>query len=431
MNRLRNVAVATILRLLRVTLRVLSRVVPQSRSVVLSVFPETEGNGVEVARALLRRYDGTVVWLREPGPPPAEVLHLGGRAVETTGTLGGRAVDTTGTLGGRAASEASDQSRPPPYDDPRLVLIPKASLRGLWAYLRAEAVFFTHGLYGSPRPSDRKLVINIWHGDGPKDVSPENGVGGQISSTWFVGSTRMFSDHQAAGFGVPDDHVLLTGNPRTDQLWRSVDAAGLARLGITGDFVVWMPTFRRTRAVGAMRQQSELADGGEDGHAEVRALLAGLRERGLQLVIKPHPMDAEDRLWDGAVTITDADLVAADVTLYSLLGRSSGLVTDYSSVWVDYLLLDRPLAFLVPDRDSYTRQLVPPDVLDWAPGELVGPAEPFAEFLSDLDSGGRAGAAQRAEVASRIGLNPTRTSADDLLSALQHERVLALRSLPV
>ncbi len=34
-----------------------------------------------------------------------------------------------------------------------LVLVPKASLRGLWAYLRAEAVLFTHGLYGSPQPA--------------------------------------------------------------------------------------------------------------------------------------------------------------------------------------------------------------------------------------------------------------------------------------
>ena len=45
--------------------------------------------------------------------------------------------------------------------------------------------------------------MNLWHGDGPKDVRPDNGVGGLIASTWFVGSTRLFSEHQAAGFGVP------------------------------------------------------------------------------------------------------------------------------------------------------------------------------------------------------------------------------------
>ena len=195
---------------------------------------------------------------------------------------------------------------------------------------------------------------------------------------------------------MPDDHVLLTGNPRTDQLWRPADPDSLARLGITGDFVVWMPTFRRTRAVGAMRQQSELAADADDGHAEVAALLDGLRERGIQLVIKPHPMDAEERRWDGAVTITDADLLDAGASLYSLLGHARGLVTDYSSVWVDYLLLDRPMAFLVPDRHSYTRQLLPADVLDWAPGELVGPDRPFSEFFADLDSLDSYGAVQRA-----------------------------------
>jgi hypothetical protein len=389
MSRLRHLAVTTILTLLRIVLRVLSRVVPQSRSVVLAVHPESEGNGLEVAAALLERYDGRVVWLREAGPAPAEVEALAGRG---------------------------------------MVLVPKVSVGGLVAYLRAEVVFFTHGLYGSPRPVVRKPVVNLWHGDGPKDVRP--GVGGMIRSTWFVGSTELFSGHQAAAFGVPHERVLFTGNPRTDQFWRPVDGERLAALGITGDFVVWMPTFRRTRAVGAMREQSETGPGTSDGAAELAVLLAGLRDRGLQLVIKPHPMDAEDRRWDGALTVTGEDLVRAGVSLYCLLAGSRGLVTDYSSVWVDYLLLDRPIAFHVPDRDSYTRGLVPADVLDWVPGELVDDEKPFADFLADLDAGGVLGADLRADAATRTALTPTHTSADDLLTALAAHGVLDLRNGP-
>jgi CDP-glycerol glycerophosphotransferase (TagB/SpsB family) len=246
-----------------------------------------------------------------------------------------------------------------------------------------------------------------------------------IHSTWFVGSTRLFSGYQAAAFELPADRLLLTGNPRTDQFWRPVEGDRLADLGITGDFVVWMPTFRRTKALGAMRAQSETTDPASTGAAELGPLLEGLRARGIQLVIKPHPMDAEDRRGEGAVTLTDADLAAAGVSLYELLGCSRGLVTDYSSVWVDYLLLDRPMAFLVPDRDSYTRQLLPADVLDWAPGELVGAAAPYAEFLADLDAEGRLGAAQRADVATKIGLTPSHTSADDLLDELRERGVLS------
>ena len=390
-DRLRGHALTMVLAVLRVTLGLLSRGFPQDRSVVLSAFPETEGNGLEVARALLKRYDGRVVWLREAGVAPAEVRALA---------------------------------------DEGMVLVKKAGLGGLLAYLRAEAVFFTHGLYGSPRPSRRKPIVNLWHGDGPKDVRADNGVGGHIASTYFVGSTQLFSGHQAEAFDVPDERLVVTGNPRTDQFWRPADPDRLAGLGITGPFVVWMPTFRRTRAVGAMRKQSETTDPADrHGPAELDVLLEGLRERGIQLVIKPHPMDAEQRLRDGAVTITDEDLVGADLSLYAVLARSRGLVTDYSSVWVDYLLLDRPLAFLVPDRGSYRRALVPADVLDWVPGEVVGDDHPFRAFLADLDSGGRLGRALRADAVSRVGLNPSRTAADDLLTALEGQGVLALRQV--
>ena len=61
--RLRNLAVDVILRVLRITLRVLSGVVPQSHSVVLSVYPETEGNGLEPRAS-----------------PPGEVRRHGGLA---------------------------------------------------------------------------------------------------------------------------------------------------------------------------------------------------------------------------------------------------------------------------------------------------------------------------------------------------------------
>jgi CDP-Glycerol:Poly(glycerophosphate) glycerophosphotransferase len=374
---MRNLALTAVLGTLRVVLHALSHVVPQSRSVVVSAYPETEGNGLETARALVRRYAGRVVWLRDRGPVPAAVSEL-----EAQG----------------------------------LVLVPKASLRGLWAYLRAEAVLFTHGLYGSPRPVPRKPVVNIWHGDGPKDITPGKGVGAHIASTYFVGSTSLFSPWQAAAFDVPAGFVLATGNPRTDQLWQAVPRERLAALGITGPFVVWMPTFRTPRAVGAVRVHDTLAT---EDRAGLDVLLAGLQERGVQLVVKPHPMDADRRQWPGAVTVDEDDLAAAGVSLYALLGASVGLVTDYSSVWIDYLLVDRPIAFLVTDRARYDRPLYPADILEWVPGEVVDlGCRPFTGFFTDLDSDGNRGRTKRRAVAERIGLNQTATAADDLVTAL-------------
>ena len=396
---------------LRVTLSALSRVWPQTRSVVVSAFPETEGNGLETARALVAAYDGTVVWLLDGHRPAAEVLELSRQG---------------------------------------MVLVEKSSLAGVLAYLRAEAVLFTHGLYGSPRPAARKPLVNLWHGDGPKETRPGNEAGSLIPSTYLVGSTRVFTELKGRAFEVPRDRLLITGNPRTDQLAHGVPEEALERLGLTGDFVVYMPTFRRTRALGAVLEWSEveptaalvptvtaeertlqpLADGVQE-QRDLAPLLAGLAERGLTLVIKPHPMDADRRGWPGAVTLTERDLVAAGVSLYALMGRSRGLVTDYSSVWVDYLLLDRPLAFLVPDIDTYSRRLKPADILDWLPGERVDLADaPFERFLGELDgrlTRGDDGSAARAEVARRLGLNASRTAARDLVKALADRGVLRLR----
>lgn len=379
---MRNLAVTVVLGTLRVLLTVLSPLVPRTRSVVVTAYPETEGNGIEVARALVDRYAGRVVWLRDAGPVPEEVRVLARRGLE---------------------------------------LVPKASLRGLWAYLRAEAVLFTHGLYGSPRL--RKPVVNLWHGDGPKAITPERDGGAMVRSGWFVGSTPLFSHHQAATFGVPADRVLLTGNPRTDQLWRDVPPERLVELGITEEFVVWMPTFRQARAVGAMRTKAGTPTEDRAGLAE---LAAGLRAQGRQLVVKPHPLDADRRAWPGAVVVDETDLAEAGVRLYQLLGAASGLVTDYSSVWVDFLLTDRPIAFLVPDRETYDRALFPSDVLDWVPGEVVElDRAPFSEFLADLAAEGRLGAERRRAVAARIGLNHSATAADDLVTALVKIGVLS------
>ena len=375
--------VALVQALLRAALSVLTRVVPTSRTVVVSGFPETEGNAVEVALALLRRYDGTVVWLREPEGPAADLP-----------------------------------------EHPRLRTVPKTGLAGLWSYVRAEVVFFTHGLYGSPSPSGRRPVVNLWHGDGPKDLRPGVGPGALIASTHVVAGTRTWGEHKVAAFGVPRKGLLLTGNPRTDQLFRPADDDRLAGLGITGPFVLWMPTFRSTAGSSVQRAWSEGAD---VSVAEVAPLLELLRARGVQLVVKPHPMDAVDRRGPGLVQVTNEDLARVGLPLYSLLGRAQGIVTDYSSVWVDFLLLDRPMAFLVPDRDSYARPLDPPDVLDWLPGETVTDDSPFERFVADLDAGGRLDAQIRRQVADKVGLVQTRTSADDLLDALAAEGALRLQ----
>ncbi len=313
--------------------------------------------------------------------------------------------------------------------DQGMVLVPMASLAGLWAYLRAEAVFFTHGLYGSPRPcaaqADRQPVARRRAQGHP--ARPTRGRA--IASTYVVGSTALFTDFKASAFERARRTTCWSPATRapTSSGGRSTPER-LARLGITGDFVVWMPTFRRPRAVGAcgrVRRRGAPARTGTPSSARCSTGCGHAASSSWSSRTRSTPTE---RLWAGVVTVDDEDLVGRRREPLRPARRLAGLVTDYSSVWVDYLLLDRPMAFSVPDRDVVRPGALPADILDWVPGEVVDlDHRPFATFFADLDAAGVLGAGQRREVAARIGLNPSPTAADDLVTALAEAGVVGLR----
>ncbi len=363
------------------------RIVPARHRAVVAGTPDDEGNSVEVVRALSGRLP--VTWLVSE---PAD--HL------------------TWLL---ADCAHGDQVR----------VVPKSSWRGFVAYLRARYVFFTHGLYGSPQPPRRRMVVNLWHGDGPKR---RKGLA-DIRSTVTVAGTRAWGMRRAEHFKVGEEGVLVCGNPRVDQLGRPAGDASLESLGLDprDPLVLWLPTYRTTDSShGRMAGTLNWSDGGElSQRNNVRLLLTEVasiaRDLGVTLVVKPHPLDADRYAEAGLRMLTNADLRAAGVPLYQLLGRSSGLVTDYSSVWTDYLVLDRPIGFYCPDLEEYTagRGLNVPDYRSVAPGPFLESADDFKQFLSACVDGVDPWQGLRQAAVNSLGVETRVGATERLLDALQ------------
>lgn len=312
---------------------------------VFRTFPDFDAQGTEVARAMLSLGSSRLVWL-------------------------------------------SDGSGAPQSWSPDIPVVSARSWQGVWTLWRAGVVVHTHGVYGGYRPSQRKVLVNVWHGMPIKRLVGGSAVG-RHQSTFTIATSGFHADHLAQTWNLPRSRVHCTGLPRNDALLRSAARRKLpSELGLQqGDrLVLWLPTYRNS-ALGDIRN-----DGHDAGNvfqlagATAPDVDAMARRLGVHLVVKPHPM-AENRslvdypnlsVWDEPALRKRFD------SLYDLLGQADVLVTDHSSVWVDFLLLRRPIVFAIGDMDEYARTrgfYVAPD-MDFLPGQVINSLEGLEDALA-------------------------------------------------
>jgi CDP-glycerol glycerophosphotransferase len=158
--------------------------------------------------------------------------------------------------------------------------------------------------------------------------------------------SRVF---QAASFmehGYPRNDVLLRAPAGHDLL--NADRDCYARVkrhrGSGGRVVVYMPTFR----------DSGMNFVDADGRAVLNpaALSAFAAENNVLFLLKLHPY-----LRDAALSALPGCVrYPSHLDIYPLLPLADVLITDYSSVYFDFLLLNRPLLFFPYDLSRYVSQ---------------------------------------------------------------------------
>lgn len=89
------------------------------------------------------------------------------------------------------------------------------------------------------------------------------------------------------------------------------------------------------------------------------------------------------------VYLENQDLEDNGLQLYEFINCSDALISDYSSVAIDYLLLNRPIGFTLDDYDAYTesRGWVFEDPLEYMPGEHIYNVQQFEQFVLDVKNG--------------------------------------------
>ena len=192
---------------------------------------------------------------------------------------------------------------------------------------------------------------------------------------------------------VPEQKLCYLGYPRNDVLvnpppcpaWKKA-AADYRRV------VVWMPTYRR-HLEGAMANEYPYGMPCIHDREELEAFHQVLCEKNVLVLFRPHPVQELSLFRDSGLThiriADDSYLEEFQMTLYELLANSGGLITDYSSVYFDYLLTDQPVALTIEDREEYFQHFTPafPDYKAFIKGFYVENIEDLTRFIQDTAEG--------------------------------------------
>lgn len=266
---------------------------------------------------------------------------------------------------------------------------------------RAKFVFYSHYYPNFKLKKKQQTVVYMTHGCPIKKaksksiVNPDKNYIQKVNFDYALCIGEGAIVPQSIFCMTTPDKILPLGYPRNDEIIRSSESQPL-NLDIVDNgnmkTIIWMPTFRQSDIESLSENSSQNASGLPliNGYDDLAALNEECIKHNVNIVIKIHRLQAHFPIFNSVFSnikfITDNWLDIHNLRLYELLGSMDALITDYSSVYFDFLLLDRPVAFILDDLHKYEidRGFVFDDVKRIMAGKHIYELADLVDFISDV-----------------------------------------------
>lgn len=262
------------------------------------------------------------------------------------------------------------------------------SMQGIRRALSAGVWFTSAGLpaYGTGL-CKKRLIINLWHGVPLKKIALLDPNLKKAARIYFK---KIFSDNytcvlttshaliplMARSFAISEDRIKVWGQPRNDGMFQTNDRTAILQriypdLPEYSQAILYAPTFRDYGQV----QLFPFKD------FDLEQMEHFLEEKKMLLFIRTHVAEQGSAApYLGKRIRFLGNEQAEDVT--GILNIFDCLITDYSSIYIDYLLTGKPMIFLPYDRRKYLDgRGMNFDYDDVTPGPKP---ETFTDFLEAL-----------------------------------------------
>lgn len=248
----------------------------------------------------------------------------------------------------------------------------KWSFNSIWYHLRAKVVFVDQG------PTDvnkyfciRTIKINLWHGFPLKKIGALSKsidfnmktvynkyfkIGGW--SNYYLQSTSDLSKNLLSeAFIVSDNKIFESGYARNDvftqDYWKSYlsneENEAIKKINTLKNkgfkIIFYLPTFRDNKDINLLNLKDE---------KDIKVLKEFLENNKILLITKFHFAQNNSDLCD---TLHDKILnLESNTDVYPILHYSDILITDYSSVYFDFLITNKPVVFYPFDLEYYSNE---------------------------------------------------------------------------
>ena len=256
---------------------------------------------------------------------------------------------------------------------------------GIKYFLKAKYAFYCFGKYPI-KPAKTQMVVNLWHGTPLKRIGNLEEGCEQIDYNFFtkvIASSPLYQPIMADIFGCSEEDVDVLGNPRNDEMFKINNILDTAILRGARRLIVWLPTYREYESDMLVPLLSK---------ADLEDLNQFLKTKNWRMIIKLHPLQEaslQDMKYSHIDIYNEKQLTDNEMSVYTILRNADALITDYSSVMFDYLMLDRPIGFITEDFDEYKekRGFIFDNPEDFMPGPRLESLDQIKNFLSSVDYG--------------------------------------------
>ena len=251
------------------------------------------------------------------------------------------------------------------------------SLKGLWQIINSKYFVITHTSFLTDTFSlNKHVILQLWHGMPIKTLGYlEKGITPDLLNKYqeagkyehFFVTSDMFKLAMLPCFLMNPNKIHITGQPRTDCIYSGRNKQKINEYLNAKKYdkvVIYAPTYKEALRNNKRDVLSKFKNIFYCNDYSDNDFFKFIEENNILFVIKPHPFDEKfymNYLFEGKFQhpnlkfIFDKDLKENDFYFYEFFTLADLMITDYSSIAIDYLVTKKPVIFLKSTVEEYSQ----------------------------------------------------------------------------